>query len=87
MSNAQKRVDNSLTTRPHEPLIAVPMGSNGVRYFTNRDDAAAAGEQDAVQKAMDLAGAWSRLDADEMFAALDRIRHESTPTPPIVSID
>ncbi len=86
MSNVQKRSDNSLTTRPHEPLIAVPMEDGGVRYFTSRDDADAAGEQDAVQKAIDLAGAWSGLDADEMFAALDRIRHESTPTPPITSI-
>ena len=87
MSTVQKRLDNSLTTRSNEPLIAVPVGDSEVRYFTSRDDAAAATEQDATQKAAALAGAWSNLDADEMFAALDRIRHESTPTPPITAID
>jgi len=87
MGNVQKRHDNSLTTRSSEPLIAVPVGDSEVRYFTSRDDADAATAQDATQKAVALAGAWSDLDADEMFAALDRIRHESTPTPPITSID
>jgi hypothetical protein len=30
-----------------------------------------------------LAGAWSHLGWDDMVATLDRIRHESKPTPPI----
>jgi len=30
-----------------------------------------------------VAGAWSHLDWDEMVEALDRIRHDSKPTPPI----
>jgi hypothetical protein len=36
-----------------------------------------------VQDALSLAGAWSHLDWDDMVDALDRIRHESKPTPPI----
>ncbi len=76
MGNVQKRRDNSLTTRSSEPLIAVPVGDSAVRYFTSRDDADAATAQGATQKAVALAGAWSDLDADEMFAALDRIRHD-----------
>ena len=36
----------------------------------------------SVQDALALAGAWSDLKDDE-FEALDRIRHESKPTPPV----
>jgi len=32
---------------------------------------------------LDLIGAWSDIPWDEMEAELDRIRHESPPTPPI----
>lgn len=40
-------------------------------------------DQDAVQKALGLDGAWSDLDWEEALDELDRIRHESKPTPPI----
>ena len=33
--------------------------------------------------ALAVIGAWSDLDWEETAAELDRIRHESTPTPPI----
>lgn len=36
----------------------------------------------SVRDALALAGAWSDLKDDE-FEALDRIRHESKPTPPV----
>ena len=36
-----------------------------------------------VHDALRLAGAWSHLDWEEMVEALDRMRHESKPTPPI----
>jgi type I restriction enzyme, R subunit len=36
-----------------------------------------------VQEALALAGAWRDLDWDEAERKLDRIRHESEPTPPI----
>ncbi len=36
-----------------------------------------------TQRALDLIGSWSDIPWDEMEAALDRIRHESEPTPPI----
>jgi hypothetical protein len=38
---------------------------------------------ESVQQALNLAGAWSDLDWDETVEVLDRIRHESVPTPPI----
>ena len=36
-----------------------------------------------VRDALAVAGAWSDLQDDDEFEALDRIRHESKPTPPI----
>lgn len=35
------------------------------------------------RSALDLIGSWSDIPWDEMEEALDRIRHESEPTPPI----
>ncbi len=37
----------------------------------------------AIEDTLALAGSWSDLDWDDMIRELDRIRHESTPTPPI----
>jgi hypothetical protein len=37
----------------------------------------------ALARALAAIGSWSDLDWDETAEALDRIRHESTPTPPI----
>lgn len=53
------------------------------RYFTHEDEADAAITSDDVQAALSTIGAWSDLDWDELEASLDRIRHESRPTPPI----
>ena len=39
--------------------------------------------EDTTQAALALAGAWSDLAWDELEQALDRIRHESPPTPPL----
>jgi hypothetical protein len=36
-----------------------------------------------VRDALALAGAWSDLQGDDEFEALDRIRHESKPSPPM----
>jgi hypothetical protein len=70
-----------------QPLIGIPLDENGrqvTRYFTDEAAAdAALANQDVTTDALNLAGAWSDLDFDEMVAALDRIRHESKPTPPI----
>ncbi len=39
--------------------------------------------EDTLWKALDAIGAWSDIDWDELADELDRIRHESRPTPPI----
>jgi hypothetical protein len=69
-----------------QPLIGIPFSENGhevIRYFTNEAAADAAVREQAIQRAVSLAGSWGDLDWDEMETALDRIRHESLPTPPI----
>jgi hypothetical protein len=69
-----------------QPLIGIPFLENGhkiIRYFNSEAAADAAVREQAIQQAVSLAGSWGDLDWDEMETALDRIRHESPPTPPI----
>jgi Zn-dependent M28 family amino/carboxypeptidase len=69
-----------------QPLIGIPFAENGhevIRYFIDETTADAAVREQTIQQAVSLAGSWSDLDWDEMEAALDRIRHDSPPTPPI----
>jgi hypothetical protein len=76
----------SLTVPDEEPLIAVPVEENGremVRYFVSEEEADAALSPQTVRDVRALRGAWSDLDWDEAKSELDRIRHESKPTPPI----
>jgi hypothetical protein len=76
----------TLQNQTHSPLIGIIVEENGqevVRYFTEERAADAAVSGNATQKALEVIGAWSDLDWDETVAALDRIRHESKPTPPI----
>ncbi len=37
----------------------------------------------SIQDALALAGAWKDIPSDDMEERLDRIRHESKPTPPL----
>lgn len=76
----------SFTLTPNQPLIGIPFEENGqeiVRYFSEEAQADKAVSDDATQTALKLAGAWSDLDWDDMELALDHIRHDSTPTPPL----
>jgi len=69
-----------------QPLIGIFLGESGREvacYFANEAEARAALPADSIQDALSLAGAWSDLDWDEAAAALDRIRHESPPSPPL----
>jgi hypothetical protein len=86
MAEPLPRPEQGLLADEDEPLIALVFEENGrevVRYFTSDEEADAAVGPDSIQAALDLAGAWSDLDWDEMVEGLDRIRHESPPSPPI----
>lgn len=75
-----------ITLAQNQPLIGIPFEENGhevIRYFSEETEADKAISTDVTQTALNLAGAWSDLDWGEMERELDRIRHESKPTPPI----
>jgi hypothetical protein len=80
-----------LTTRGSQPLIGIPTREGPdevVRYFTSDDevDRARTSDQASIQRALSLAGAWAELDAEDgpdPLDELDRMRHQSTPTPPL----
>jgi hypothetical protein len=89
MSGLRERHNTGLTARVHvdQPLIVLPVGDDEARYVTSEDDADAyVAKGHPAAAPISLAGVWSDLDWAEAEAALDRIRHESAPTPPIDSI-
>jgi hypothetical protein len=73
-----------LQNNTHSPLIGIIVEEKGkevVRYFTEEEQADRASL--GVEEALSLAGVWRDLDLDETLDALERMRHESKPTPPI----
>jgi hypothetical protein len=75
-----------MTVRNDQPLIGILIRKDGkdvVRYVADEADLENGSAPSSVKRALGLAGAWSDLNPDEMLAALDRIRHQSNPTPPI----
>jgi len=54
-----------------------------VHYFSEEAEADAATSSDANKGTLNLAGSWSDLNWDIVEDELYRIRHESSPTPPI----
>jgi hypothetical protein len=86
MTYQQIQEFTSVQADPGQPLIGVMtevQGREVVRYFTQEQDADRVLVEDTTQAALALAGAWSNLAWDELAQALDRIRHESRPTPPL----
>ena len=79
----------AFTQLENQPLIGIPFEENGkevIRYFSEEELADRAVTDDATDAALNLAGAWSDLSWEEMEEALDRIRHDSRPTPPITRL-
>jgi hypothetical protein len=75
-----------LQNQTQSPLIGIIVQEQGkevVRYFTDEKAADAAVSQRTTQDALAVIGAWDDLDWEKTVAALDQIRHESKPTPPI----
>jgi len=76
----------SLAAEAEQPLVGVFLEEDGqqvVHYFADEAAADAAAADHALTRALTAIGSWSDLDWDETAEALDRIRHERTPTPPI----
>lgn len=80
---------SGFAVRPDRPLIGVFLTEDGqevVRYFADEAEADAAIAAQMTDDARSLAGVWADLDWEEAIDALDRIRHESEPTPPIEAL-
>ena len=78
-----------MAVRPDLPLIGVVLIEDGqeiVRYFSIEAEADAVLASHVTTDARSLAGAWADLDWEDAIDALDRIRHDSEPTPPITAI-
>lgn len=89
MTQRQFNQSPSLQVGSDQPLIGIITEQDGqetVQYFTDEESADAATSQDDIHAALSVIGAWSDLDWDEMERELDRIRHESKPTPPITEL-
>jgi len=79
-----------LTARRSQPLIGVPAGEGDdeiVRYFTSEEEAdrELSDDEVGIQRALSLAGSWKHIDDEggpDMLDELDRMRHETGPTPP-----
>lgn len=76
----------SLAAAAEQPLIGLVLEEGGkqvVRYFADEAAADAAVADHALARALAAIGSWSDLVWEETAEALDRLRHESTPTPPV----
>lgn len=79
-----------LVVERDQAVIAIPLIENGrdvVHYVVETGTSTPAYLPGSVRDALDLAGVWSDLDWDETVEALERIRQESQPTPPIDSTE
>jgi hypothetical protein len=64
----------------------VENGQEVVRYFANEAEADSVTASHVAAEVRSLAGAWTDLDWEEAIDALNRIRHDNEPTPPITTI-
>jgi hypothetical protein len=72
--------------REEQGLVGVVVGDNGsevTRFFTDADEVDAALIDANTQAALQAIGAWADLDWDDAVEELDRIRHQSKPSPPL----
>jgi hypothetical protein len=71
-----------LIAEPDQPLFAIPLDDGTVRYFMSEEEADAAITDAMIEQAIGLAGAWRDLADEDVEGALERMRHESPPSPP-----
>jgi len=86
MAKRKRQPLPSVLVQDNHPLIGIPCEEKGqevVRYFTDEKAADAAVSDSTTQAALRVIGAWRDMNWEEMVEALDRMRHESKPTPPI----
>lgn len=86
MAQRDSRQDASLVVSDDQPLIGITLVEDGretVHYFCSERDADDAVSATATRDALALAGAWADLDWTDLEEGLDRIRHQTPPSPPL----
>ncbi len=86
MNELQPQPKWSFEVKGDQLLIGIPIQKDGeevIQYFTDEEEADAASTPANVPRALSLMGAWKDIDSEDALDELDRIRHESKPTPPI----
>lgn len=79
---------HTMTASPEQPLIGVLTEQDGreiVRYLTD-DAETPRGDGEDRDAPIKLAGAWRDLDDEDVLGELERIRHQSAPTPPLADL-
>ena len=72
-----------LIARRGEPVIVIPVEVDGEEaewVFTSEAEADAALRNQETEEALDLAGAWGDIDADEIQDELVRLRYANPPS-------
>ena len=75
-----------LIVRKGEALVAVPGEENGqpiTRVYVRNLRSPGKPNEETLALALSAIGAWKELDWEFTLSELDRIRHESEPTPPL----
>jgi len=70
----------------NQPLIGIISHEEGqdiIHFFAEEAEADAAISPNVIQETLNLAGSWSDLNWEVVEEELNRIRHESSPTPPL----
>jgi hypothetical protein len=85
---AEQRLDRraGFIVSRNQPLIGIISLDDEqeiVHYFSEEAEAEAAISSSAIQEIVNLAGSWNDLNWDLVEEELYRIRHESSPTPPL----
>jgi hypothetical protein len=86
MAEQQSSHTAGFIVQRNQPLIGIishDEGQDVIHYFAEEAEADAAISSNVIQEVLDLAGSWSDLNWDVVEEELHRIRHESSPTPPI----
>lgn len=89
MSKQSLRHEPGLSVPGDQPLIGVMLEEHGqevVHYFIEEAFEEMPVSDQSIEAALSLAGAWRDLEWDEAVVELDRIRHQTQPTPPIDSL-
>ena len=86
MAEPQQIPKADLIVGRKQMLFAVPVDDDGeesIRYVVEAVDGDSQPDDEDIQQALNVIGAWSDLDWEEAADELDRIRHGSQPTPPL----